>query len=152
MRLLPLALAAALAAPAAFGAAANAQPAAAAAPSAAEFLAKTGKEPGVITLPSGLEYKVVASGPAGPSPKPGDVVKVHYEGKLTNGQVFDSSFARGKPVLMPLEGLVQAWMELRAPVAGLWPGRPGPDPAERRPGVPREAAGHAVARLDLPRR
>ena len=108
MRLLPLTLAAALIA----AGAAHAQPAAAPAASPAEFLAKTGKEPGVVTLPSGLEYKVVSSGPAGgPSPKPGDVIKVHYEGKLVSGQVFDSSFARGKPVLMPLEQLVPAWME-----------------------------------------
>jgi FKBP-type peptidyl-prolyl cis-trans isomerase len=111
MRLIPLVLAAALAAPLGLGAA-HAQPAAPAAGSPADFMAKTGKEPGVVTLPSGLAYKVVASGPAGgPSPKPGDVIKVHYEGKLVTGQVFDSSFARGKPVLMPLEGLVAAWME-----------------------------------------
>ena len=80
--------------------------------SGAQFLAKTAKEAGVQTLPSGLEYKVVASGPAGgASPKPGDVVKVHYEGKLISGEVFDSSFARNKPMLMPLDGLVSAWME-----------------------------------------
>jgi FKBP-type peptidyl-prolyl cis-trans isomerase len=110
MRLLPFALAAALAA-----GAAHAQPAAPAAPApapAADFLAKTAKEPGVVTLPSGLEYKVVAAGPAtGPSPKVGDVIKVHYEGKLTNGQVFDSSFERNRPALMPLDQLVPAWME-----------------------------------------
>jgi FKBP-type peptidyl-prolyl cis-trans isomerase FklB len=110
MRLLPLLLAAALmtgAAPA------LAQPAAApAAVSGPEFLARNAKAAGVQTLPSGLQYKVVASGPAGgPSPKPGDVVKVHYEGKLTSGEVFDSSFARNKPMLMPLDGLVSAWME-----------------------------------------
>ena len=87
------------------------QPKAADTSANAAFLAKNAKEPGVQTLPSGLQYKVVASGPAGPSPKPGDVIKVHYEGKLTNGQVFDSSFARGKPILMPLADLVPAWME-----------------------------------------
>ena len=63
------------------------------------------------TLPSGLQYKVVASGPAGASPKAGDIIKVHYEGTLVSGQVFDSSIARGKPVLFPLDGLVAAWME-----------------------------------------
>ena len=66
---------------------------------------------GVVTLPSGLQYKVVQSGPAGPSPKPGDILKVHYEGALVSGQVFDSSFARGKPALLPLDGLVPGWME-----------------------------------------
>ena len=77
----------------------------------ADFLAKNAKAPGVKTLPSGLQYKVVASGPAGPSPKAGDIIKVHYEGTLVSGQVFDSSFARGKPVLFPLADLVPAWME-----------------------------------------
>ncbi|WP_297515559.1 FKBP-type peptidyl-prolyl cis-trans isomerase [uncultured Caulobacter sp.] len=76
------------------------------------FLAKNAKEPGVVTLPSGLQYKVVTAGPKdGPSPKVGDIIKVHYEGKLLDGTVFDSSFQRGKPAIMPLDGLVQAWME-----------------------------------------
>jgi FKBP-type peptidyl-prolyl cis-trans isomerase len=89
-----------------------AAPAAAApAQSPADFLAANAKQPGVQTLPSGLQYKVVQSGPPGPSPKPDDVIKVHYEGKLANGQVFDSSFARNKPLLMPLANLVPAWME-----------------------------------------
>ena len=86
-------------------------PAAGAAQAPADFLAANGKKPGVQTLPSGLQIKVVQSGPAGPSPKPGDIIKVHYEGALTNGQVFDSSIARDHPVLMPLDGLVSAWME-----------------------------------------
>jgi FKBP-type peptidyl-prolyl cis-trans isomerase len=117
MRILPLVIAAALTAGAAQAQPAQAQPpqppsAKPAAVSGAEFLAKNAREPGVQTWPSGLQVKVVASGPAGgPSPKPGDVVKVHYEGKLPSGEVFDSSFARGRPALMPLEGLVQAWME-----------------------------------------
>ena len=110
MRLVPLALAAALiAGPVAAQPAASAPPAA---QSGAAFLAANAKAPGVVTLPSGLQYKVVSSGPAGgASPKPGDVIKVHYEGKLVNGQVFDSSFERNKPMLMPLDGLVEAWME-----------------------------------------
>ena len=108
-RLVPLVLIATLAA-----GAAHAQPAPAAPPTAAanaDFLAKNAKAAGVKTLPSGLQYKVLASGPAGASPKPGDIIKVHYEGTLVGGQVFDSSIARGKPVLFPLDGLVPAWME-----------------------------------------
>lgn len=77
----------------------------------AAFLAANAKAPGVKVLPSGLQYKVVASGPAGPSPKVGDIIKVHYEGKLANGTTFDSSFDRGRPALMPLDSLVPAWME-----------------------------------------
>lgn len=85
--------------------------AAAPAQSPADYMAANAKQPGVQTLPSGLQYKVVQSGPSGPSPKAGDVIKVHYEGALANGQVFDSSIARGKPLLMPLANLVPAWME-----------------------------------------
>jgi FKBP-type peptidyl-prolyl cis-trans isomerase len=108
-----------LLAPAAF-AQAPAQPAAPAPPAAqpaplvpaAEFLARNANEPGVKVLPSGLQYKVVKSGdPKGPSPKEGDIIKVHYEGALTNGQVFDSTFARGRASIMQLYDLVPAWME-----------------------------------------
>lgn len=66
----------------------------------------------MVSLPSGLQYKVIASGPKdGPSPKLGDIVKVNYEGKLLNGTVFDSSFARGKAAIMPADGLIQGWLE-----------------------------------------
>jgi peptidylprolyl isomerase/FKBP-type peptidyl-prolyl cis-trans isomerase FklB len=76
------------------------------------FLATNAKAPGVVVLPSGLQYKVVASGPAdGPRPRPQDEVKVHYEGKLLSGKVFDSSFERGAPVAFPLEGLIPGWIE-----------------------------------------
>lgn len=124
MRLLaPLALAAALAAPLAAGAAhaqtpqASPPPQLNAAPSAAAlagkaFLEKNAKAPGVVVLPSGLQYKVVTSGPkTGPSPKLGDIVKVHYEGKLLDGRVFDSSFARGKAAIMPADGLIEGWLQ-----------------------------------------
>lgn len=99
-----LAAAALGAAPAAFAQAPTPSPAAA-------FLATNAKAAGVKTLPSGLQYKVVTSGPAGASPKAGDVIKVHYEGALTTGAVFDSSFQRGKAEIMPLDGLVPGWME-----------------------------------------
>jgi peptidylprolyl isomerase/FKBP-type peptidyl-prolyl cis-trans isomerase FklB len=76
------------------------------------FLILNGKQPDVITLPSGLEYKVVHSGPVeGAHPGPGDEMKVNYEGKLLNGMVFDSSFARGEPADLPLDGLVPGWMQ-----------------------------------------
>ena len=77
---------------------------------AVQYLATNAKAPGVVVLPSGLQYKVVQSGPAGPSPKEGDVVKVQYEGKLTSGKVFDATDP-GKSALMPLQGLIPAWME-----------------------------------------
>lgn len=111
MRRLPLALAAALSL---ICGAAQAQPAAVttpAAPTAEAFLAANLKKKGVKALPSGLQYEVVRSGPTGPSPRPGDLIKVHYEGALASGEVFDSSIARGKPAIMPLEDLVPGWME-----------------------------------------
>ena len=76
------------------------------------FLAANAKEPGVQTLPSGLQFKVVREGPAtGLRPKLADEVKVHYEGKLPNGEVFDSSYQRGAPVALPLRGLIPGWQE-----------------------------------------
>ena len=76
------------------------------------FMASNAKQPGVVTLPDGLEYKIIASGPAdGAKPHVSDEVKVHYEGKLLDGKVFDSSFARGEPADFPVAGLVPAWVE-----------------------------------------
>lgn len=88
-----------------------AEPGAPSAQSAA-FMAKMAKEPGVKVLASGLAYKVVRSGPAtGIKPQAQDEVKVHYEGKLEDGTVFDSSYERGQPAAMPLRGLIPAWQE-----------------------------------------
>jgi FKBP-type peptidyl-prolyl cis-trans isomerase len=93
---------------------ANAAEASAPAPlSATDFLAKNAQQPGVITLSSGLQYKVLHAGEAkGPTPKAGDVIKVNYEGALASGQVFDSTFTPGrKAMIMQLDRLVPAWME-----------------------------------------
>ena len=80
---------------------------------ATAFLGKNAKAPGVMTLPSGVQYKVVAA--TAPRtvlhPGPADEVKVKYEGKLLSGQVFDSSFARGEPANFALGGLIPAWVE-----------------------------------------
>ena len=76
------------------------------------FLGKNAKAPGVMRLPSGVQFKIIATGPAdGPHPGPADEVKVNYEGKLLSGKVFDSSFARGEPADFPLGGLIPAWSE-----------------------------------------
>jgi FKBP-type peptidyl-prolyl cis-trans isomerase len=76
------------------------------------FMDKNGKEPGVKTTASGLQFKIVRSGPAtGLRPQKSDLIKVHYEGKLLNGEVFDSSYDRGAPAAMPLEHLIPGWME-----------------------------------------
>ena len=77
------------------------------------FLAKNAKEPGVTTLPDGLQYKIVHSGPAdGEKPRPQDEVKVNYEGSLLSGEVFDSSFKRGEPYTTQLEGIIDGWIEV----------------------------------------
>lgn len=76
------------------------------------FLADNAKKEGVQTTASGLQYKVLRAGPEGGlRPKPADEVKVHYEGRLTSGEVFDSSYERGVPASFPLEGLVPGWVE-----------------------------------------
>ena len=76
------------------------------------FMATNAKAEGVQTLPSGVQYKIVRSGPAtGLKPGPNDEVKVHYEGKLVSGKIFDSSYDRGQPAAMPLPALIPAWKE-----------------------------------------
>lgn len=62
----------------------------------AKFLAENGKKEGVVTLPSGLQYKITKEG-TGPVPQPGDMVVAHYHGTIINGEVFDSSVDRGQP-------------------------------------------------------
>lgn len=77
------------------------------------FMKENAGKPGVQVLKDGIQYIVVTSGPvSGLKPKKGDELKVHYEGKLLNGQIFDSSFERGAPAIMPLQNLIPAWMEV----------------------------------------
>ncbi|CAN5119370.1 FKBP-type peptidyl-prolyl cis-trans isomerase [soil metagenome] len=92
--------------------AANAGDNAANAKAAAEFLAKNKTEPGVKTTASGLEYKIIKSGPAdGVPPKATDEVKVLYEGKLLDGTVFDSAYDRGAPEIFRVDEVVPGWTE-----------------------------------------
>jgi peptidylprolyl isomerase/FKBP-type peptidyl-prolyl cis-trans isomerase FklB len=75
----------------------------------AAYLQKNAKKKGVVALP-GLQYEILKSGPAdGVSPKLSDDVTVHYEGKLVDGTIFDSSFAKGEPVTFPLRPLIPGW-------------------------------------------
>jgi FKBP-type peptidyl-prolyl cis-trans isomerase FklB len=76
----------------------------------ADFLAKNKNKEGVVTLESGLQYKILTEG-KGPQPSGADVVKVHYTGSLINGEVFDSSIERGEPVTFPLNGVIAGWTE-----------------------------------------
>ncbi|ACI49883.1 peptidylprolyl isomerase FKBP-type [Gluconacetobacter diazotrophicus PA1 5] len=80
----------------------------------AQFMAKVRAEPGVQSLPDGLAYKVLKSGPKdGQSPVPGDVMMVIYEGRLPEGGIFDSSdqHGQGAYMQMPLDGVIKGWME-----------------------------------------
>jgi FKBP-type peptidyl-prolyl cis-trans isomerase FklB len=75
-----------------------------------EFLAENKNKEGIVTLESGLQYKVLTEG-KGLQPGPTDVVKVHYTGSLINGTVFDSSIDRGQPVSFPVNGVIAGWTE-----------------------------------------
>ncbi len=76
----------------------------------AAFLAANKQKEGVVTLPSGLQYKVMSRG-NGPSPAATDTVTVHYHGTLINGDVFDSSVDRGQPATFPLNRVIKGWTE-----------------------------------------
>ncbi len=71
---------------------------------------KAAKEPGAQQLPSGLVIKSLRPG-TGASPNENDTVKVQYEGRLTDGTVFDSSYKRNEPAEFPLKGVVRCWTE-----------------------------------------
>jgi len=75
-----------------------------------QFLEENGKKEGVKTLPDGLQYKVLREG-TGKKPGLSDTVSVHYEGKLVNGTVFDSSIKRGQPIEFPVGGVIKGWTE-----------------------------------------
>ena len=77
---------------------------------AKDFLAKNGKEAGVQTTASGLQYKVIEAG-AGASPGATDEVTVQYRGRLLDGTEFDSSYKRGQPATFPLNGVIKGWTE-----------------------------------------
>ena len=74
------------------------------------FLRDNGKRPGIITTASGLQYEILEEG-NGKHPKATDSVKCHYEGRLIDGTVFDSSIRRGEPAVFPLNGVISGWTE-----------------------------------------
>lgn len=75
-----------------------------------KYLAENGKKDGVVTLPSGLQYKVLKEG-NGKKPTAKDSVKCHYEGFLIDGTVFDSSVQRGEPAVFGLQQVIAGWTE-----------------------------------------
>lgn len=75
-----------------------------------EFMEENSRREDVVTLESGLQYRILASGD-GASPGEADVVSVHYEGRLVDGTVFDSSRERGEPAVFPVTGVISGWTE-----------------------------------------
>jgi FKBP-type peptidyl-prolyl cis-trans isomerase FklB len=74
------------------------------------FLAKNKTQPGVVTLPDGLQYKIITDG-TGASPDPNDIVSVNYRGTFVDGTEFDSSYKRGRPAEFPVTGVIPGWTE-----------------------------------------
>jgi FKBP-type peptidyl-prolyl cis-trans isomerase FklB len=75
-----------------------------------QWLADNAQRPEVTVLPSGLQYEVLTAG-TGTTPGPGSRVTVHYEGRLTNGNVFDSSYKRGQPATFGVNQVIAGWTE-----------------------------------------
>jgi FKBP-type peptidyl-prolyl cis-trans isomerase FklB len=85
------------------------------------FLAANKNKEGVITLPSGLQYKILQAG-TGPKPAATDSVVCNYRGTLINGTEFDSSYKRGQPATFPVNGVIKGWTEALQlmPVGSKW--------------------------------
>lgn len=75
-----------------------------------EFLAANKAKDGVVTLPSGLQYKILQAG-TGPKPAASDTVVCNYKGTLINGKEFDSSYKRNEPATFPVNGVIKGWTE-----------------------------------------
>jgi FKBP-type peptidyl-prolyl cis-trans isomerase len=85
------------------------------------FLAENKTKDGVVTLPSGLQYKIIVAG-SGPKPTLADTVICNYRGTLLNGTEFDSSYKRGQPATFPLSRVIKGWTEALQlmPVGSKW--------------------------------
>jgi FKBP-type peptidyl-prolyl cis-trans isomerase FklB len=85
------------------------------------FLAENKTKQGVVTLPSGLQYKIVAEG-TGPKPTASDSVVCNYRGTLLNGTEFDSSYKHGEPITIPVGRVIKGWSEALQlmPVGSKW--------------------------------
>jgi len=76
-----------------------------------DILSANRENDAITETESGLQYEVIENGDSEVQPGEEDVVKVHYEGTLASGQVFDSSYERGEPVTFPLNGVIPGWTE-----------------------------------------
>ena len=75
-----------------------------------KFLEENALKEGIIKTPSGLQYEVLQEG-TGPKPGPTSTVEVHYEGRLINGKIFDSSYQRKETISFPLNRVIAGWTE-----------------------------------------
>src|SRR5581483_10252570 len=104
------------------------------------FRAANKTKEGVVTLPSGLQYKILQAG-TGPKPSKDDSVVCNYRGTFVDGKEFDSSYKRGEPATFPVTGVIKGWTEALQlmPVGSKWQLVIPPDLAygeEGRPGMP----------------
>ncbi|MCL2154558.1 MAG: FKBP-type peptidyl-prolyl cis-trans isomerase [Leptospirales bacterium] len=76
-----------------------------------EFLSQNKKKEGVITTPSGLQYKIISKGDSEIKPKSSDTIKVHYAGKFIDGKEFDSSHKRKEPTQFKADQVIRGWTE-----------------------------------------
>jgi len=85
------------------------------------FLAENRKKDGIVTLPSGLQYKIIKAG-NGKKPTEADTVEVHYRGTLINGTEFDSSYRTDRPATFKVKGVIPGWREALTlmPVGSKW--------------------------------
>ena len=86
-----------------------------------KFLADNAKKEGVVTLPSGVQYKVIKEG-TGAIPADTSLVKVNYEGRLINDSIFDSSYKRGNPTTFRANQVIKGWTEAlcKMPAGSIW--------------------------------
>lgn len=75
-----------------------------------DFLAENATKPGIVSLPSGMQYEILTEG-KGEKPKLHNTVTCHYHGTLINGTVFDSSVQRGRPASFPVNAVIKGWIE-----------------------------------------
>lgn len=86
-----------------------------------KWLAANKRKPGVVTLPSGVQYRIIKEG-TGAMPKDTSNVKVNYEGRTIEGQIFDSSYKRGEPVTLRANQVIKGWTDVlvHMPAGSVW--------------------------------
>lgn len=114
------------------------------------FLADNKTKEGVVTLPSGLQYKILKAG-EGKTPTDADTVECNYRGTLINGAEFDSSYRRGQPATFKVTGVIPGWREALKlmPVGSKWQIFIPPQLAYGERGVGRDIGPNATLIFDL---